>query len=69
MADVVHRVVGRTVASTSNVDELRWDGYFVVDEGTRELVEARVRSKGLPRKRGLLRSPISPTQSLRGEVL
>jgi GNAT superfamily N-acetyltransferase len=38
MADVVHRVVGRTVASTSNVDELRWDGYFVVDEGTRELV-------------------------------
>ena len=38
-ADVVHRVVGRTLtAHPVSVDELRWDGYFVVDQATREVV-------------------------------
>ena len=39
VAAVVHRVVGRKLGSVPvSVDELHWDGYFVVDEGTRELV-------------------------------
>jgi len=39
VADLVHRVVGRTlVAVPASVDELQWSGYFVVDEGTREVV-------------------------------
>jgi RimJ/RimL family protein N-acetyltransferase len=39
LAAVVHRVVGRTIDTTPvSVDELQWDGYFVVDEGSRELV-------------------------------
>ena len=39
VADVVHRRVGRTLAVVPvSVDELNWGGYFVVDEGTRELV-------------------------------
>ena len=37
VADLVHRLVGRTlVAVPVSVDELQWGGYFVVDEGTRE---------------------------------
>jgi hypothetical protein len=39
VAAVAHRVVGRRLASIPvSVDELHWDGYFVVDESTRELV-------------------------------
>ena len=39
VADLVHRLVGRTlVAVPVSVDELQWGGYFVVDEGTREVV-------------------------------
>jgi RimJ/RimL family protein N-acetyltransferase len=39
VADIVHGVVGRTLATQPiSVDELHWDGYFVVDEETRELV-------------------------------
>jgi [ribosomal protein S5]-alanine N-acetyltransferase len=39
VADLVHRLVGRTlVAIPASVDELQWGGYFVVDEGTREVV-------------------------------
>ena len=38
-ADVVHRVVGHTLtAAPVSVDELRWGGYFAVDEETREVV-------------------------------
>lgn len=39
VADLVHGVVGRIlVAAPVSVDELQWGGYFVVDEGTREVV-------------------------------
>jgi GNAT superfamily N-acetyltransferase len=39
VASVVHGLVGRTLVTVPvSVDELQWDGYFVVDEGTRELV-------------------------------
>jgi RimJ/RimL family protein N-acetyltransferase len=39
VADLVHRVVGRIlVAVPASVNELQWSGYFVVDEGTREVV-------------------------------
>lgn len=39
VADLVRRLVGRTlVAAPVSVDELQWGGYFVVDEGTREVV-------------------------------
>ena len=38
-ADLVHGVVGRTLVSAPvSVDELRWGGYFAVDEDTREVV-------------------------------
>ena len=38
-AEVVHQVVGRTLAAAPvSVDELHWDGYFVVDQQTREVV-------------------------------
>ena len=39
MAKIVHRVVGRTLTVLPvSVDELHWDGYFVVDEDSREVV-------------------------------
>ncbi len=39
VADVVHQLVGRTLAAApASVDELRWGGYFVVDHDTREVV-------------------------------
>jgi ribosomal-protein-alanine N-acetyltransferase len=39
VADLVHGVVGRVLATTPvSVDELRWSGYFVVDASTREVV-------------------------------
>ena len=39
VAELVHRLVGRTLAAPpASVDELGWGGYFVVDEGTREMV-------------------------------
>ena len=39
VANVVHRLVGRTLAvQPVSVDELHWDGYFVVDEASREIV-------------------------------
>ncbi len=39
VAELVHRVVGRTLAAIPiSVDELKWDGYFVVDTYTREVV-------------------------------
>ena len=39
VADLVHRLVGRTLVSTPiSVDELRWGGYFGVDKATREVV-------------------------------
>ena len=39
VANVVHRLVGRTLAvQPVSVDELHWDGYFVVDEASREVV-------------------------------
>jgi RimJ/RimL family protein N-acetyltransferase len=39
VADVVHRVIGRTlIADPVSIDELQWGGYFVVDEGTREMI-------------------------------
>ena len=39
VAELVHRLVGRTlVAVPVSVDELQWGGYFVVDEGTRAVV-------------------------------
>ena len=39
VADVVHRVVGRILTGAPvSVDELRWGGYFAVDEVTREVV-------------------------------
>jgi len=39
VAELVHQVVGRVlVAVPVSVDELRWSGYFVVDENTREVV-------------------------------
>jgi hypothetical protein len=39
VADLVHGLIGRTLVSAPvSVDELRWSGYFVVDESTREVV-------------------------------
>ena len=39
VAELVHGLVGRTLVSTPVcVNELRWGGYFVVDEATREIV-------------------------------
>jgi len=39
VAELVHRRVGRTlIAVPVSVDELQWGGYFVIDEGTREVV-------------------------------
>lgn len=39
VAELVHQVVGRVlVADPVSVDELRWSGYFVVDEDTREVI-------------------------------
>ena len=38
-ANVVHRLVGRTLTVAAvSVDELHWDGYFVVDKDSREVV-------------------------------
>ncbi len=39
VADIVHQVVGRRLGSIPvSVDALSWDGYFVVDEQSREVV-------------------------------
>jgi RimJ/RimL family protein N-acetyltransferase len=39
VADLVHRLIGRTLVATPiSIDELQWGGYFVVDEDTREVV-------------------------------
>ena len=39
VADLVHRLVGRTpTAVPVSVDKLEWDGYFVVDTEMREVV-------------------------------
>ena len=39
VADLVHRLVGRSLVTVPvSVDELQWGGYLVVDEGTREVV-------------------------------
>ena len=39
VADLVHQVVGRTLTAIPvSVDELKWDGYFVLDTDTREVV-------------------------------
>ncbi len=39
MAEAVLRVIGRTLdAAPTSIDELRWEGYFVIDEDTREVV-------------------------------
>jgi GNAT superfamily N-acetyltransferase len=39
VADLVHGLVGRTlICAPVSVDELRWGGYFVLDEFTREVV-------------------------------
>jgi [ribosomal protein S5]-alanine N-acetyltransferase len=39
VATLVHNAVGRTlVPAPVSVDDLQWGGYFVVDEGTREVV-------------------------------
>lgn len=39
VAELVHRLVGRILVTVPvSVDELQWGGYFVVDEGTREVV-------------------------------
>ena len=39
VAELVHEVIGRTLIHTPiSVDELQWGGYFVVDEGTGEVV-------------------------------
>ena len=39
VADLVHRLVGRTLTAVPvSVDKLEWDGYFVVDTEMREVV-------------------------------
>ena len=39
VAELVHRAIGRTlVPAPVSVNELRWGGYFVIDEATREVV-------------------------------
>ena len=39
VAELVHQVLGRVlVAVPVAVDELRWSGYFVIDEHTREVI-------------------------------
>ena len=52
VADLVHRVVGRTLAAIPvSVDKLKWDGYFVVDTDTREVVGSCA-FKGRPTEAG-----------------
>jgi RimJ/RimL family protein N-acetyltransferase len=39
LAEVVHQLIGRTLAAIPiSVDELQWGGYFVVDADTRQVV-------------------------------
>ena len=39
VAEQVHQRIGRTLVPLPiSVDELRWGGYFVIDESTREVV-------------------------------
>ena len=39
VAELVHQVIGRTLTDAPmRVDELQWGGYFVIDDGTREVV-------------------------------
>ena len=39
VAELVHQLVGRTLTAIPvSVDKLEWDGYFVVDTATREVV-------------------------------
>ncbi len=39
VAVLVHRLVGRTLTAIPvSIDKLEWDGYFVVDTGTRQVV-------------------------------
>ena len=39
VADLIHQRIGRTLTATPvSIDALEWDGYFVVDSDTREVV-------------------------------
>jgi ribosomal-protein-alanine N-acetyltransferase len=39
VAELVHQVVGRVLTAVPvAVDQLRWSGYFVIDEDTREVI-------------------------------
>ena len=39
VAELVHEVIGRTLTHTpASIDQLQWGGYFVIDEGSREVV-------------------------------
>ncbi len=54
MADAVLRVIGRTlVVAPTSIDELRWEGYFVVDEDTRGVVGSCA-FKGPPTDEGVV---------------
>jgi RimJ/RimL family protein N-acetyltransferase len=52
VADLVHQAVGRKLkAIPVSIDKLDWDGYFVVDTGTREVVGSCA-FKGKPTEAG-----------------
>ncbi len=54
MAAAVQRVIGRTLAAAPiSIDELRFEGYFVVDEDTREVVGSCA-FKGPPTDEGVV---------------
>ena len=54
MAAAAQRVVGRTlVAAPTSIDELRWEGYFVIDEDTLEVVGSCA-FKGPPTDEGVV---------------
>ena len=66
VAELVHKRVGRVLVPIPvSLDELQWGGYFVVDEGTRDVM-VRVRSRPRPARTGRSRSPTSRTPALSG---
>ena len=66
VADLVHGLVGRTLVSAPvSVDELRWGGYFVVDEATREVVGSCA-FKSAPTEEGTVEIAYLRTRASRG---
>ena len=67
VAELVHQVIGRTLSHAPiSVDELQWGGYFVIDEGTREVVGSCAYKEPAELKTAWSRSRISRFRVSRG---